>query len=85
MNTVGAGLIGALVLEPNNVDICAPITRSAIATTSATSGAISSERRDGCITLVDMTPPFPEETVAPPFEVDARERPASGNRPHGYV
>jgi hypothetical protein len=68
MNTVVAGCVGALVLDPQNADTCAPITRSVTARTSAMSGAITSERRDGWIAWVDMTPPSLEGPSSTPFK-----------------
>jgi hypothetical protein len=83
MNTVAAGCVGALVLDPQNVDTCAPITRIATAKTNAMSGAITSERRDGWIAWVDMTPPSPGGHLVRSGETDGRERQSRRNRPHG--
>jgi hypothetical protein len=82
-NTVVAGRVGALVLDPQNADTCAPITRSVTARTSAMSGAITSERRGDWIAWVDMTPPSREGPSSTPFEPDGRRRNRWRNRPYG--
>jgi len=85
MNTVVPDCVGALVLDPQIADTCAPITRSVTASTTAMSGVITSERRDGWIAWVDMTPPSSERPSSAPFEIDGRRRDEPRNRPHGYV
>jgi hypothetical protein len=85
MNTVVAGCVGALVLDPQNADTCAPIARSVTARASAMSGAITSERRDGWIAWVDMTPPSLGGNLVRSVETDGRGRQSRRNRPHGYV
>jgi len=85
MNSAVVGCVGALVLDPQNVDTCAPITRIVTARTSAMSGAVTSERRDGWIVLVDMTPPSPGGNLVRSVQTDGREREGRRNRPYEYV
>jgi hypothetical protein len=85
MNTAVVGCVGALVLDPQDVDTCAPITRIVTARTSAMSGAVTSERRDGWIVLVDMTPPSPGGNLVRSVQTDGMEREGRRNRPYEYV